>query len=308
MVKVAREINSNRWFHDLIIGVIILAGVIAGLDTYESISQEYGTVLTTIDILIVIVFVIELVIKFMGEADHPLHFFQDGWNIFDFIIVALSVFGYVFPVDTSFLPVLRLARVFRLFMLAEAIPQLRFLVETLLHSLKSIGYVSIFLALLFYVFGVMSVIFFGANDPIHFSSLHLALLTLFRVSTLEDWTDVMYINMYGCDNYGYGGSEALCTDPSAAPIGAAIFFSLFVILATMIVLNLFVGVILDSMDRVKEDREIKELAAKRIADEITIEDEMHMIHTDLDDIANLLKIIKQRMPHERPHDKKKARQ
>jgi voltage-gated sodium channel len=78
------------------------------------------------------------------------------------------------------------------------------------------------------------------------------MLSLFRVVTLEDWTDIMYINMYGCDNYGYDNIKNLCNKPDASPLGAAMFFVSFVLLGTMIILNLFVGVIMTGMDEAKE--------------------------------------------------------
>lgn len=89
---------------------------------------------------------------------------------------------------------------------------------------------------------------FRDNDPRHFSSLHVAMLTLFRCATMDDWSDLMYINMYGCDRYGYDGSFSdECTQPTAHPKLALAYFCTFVILAALCILNLFVGVILGSM-------------------------------------------------------------
>jgi voltage-gated sodium channel len=78
------------------------------------------------------------------------------------------------------------------------------------------------------------------------------MLSLFRVVTLEDWTDIMYINMYGCDQYGYSDTSELCITPSASPLGAALFFVSFVLLGTMIILNLFIGVIMTGMEEAKQ--------------------------------------------------------
>ena len=113
------------------------------------------------------------------------------------------------------------------------------------------GYVSILLLLLFYIYAVAGVFFFGENDPIHFSDLQTSMLSLFRVVTLEDWTDIMYINMFGCENYGYGGNEAICVNSTANAAGSVFFFVSFVLIGTMIFLNLFIGVIMTGMDEAK---------------------------------------------------------
>ena len=118
------------------------------------------------------------------------------------------------------------------------------------------GYVSLLLLLLFYLFAVTGVFLFGENDPVHFRNLQLAMLTLFRVVTLEDWTDVMYIQMYGCEGYGYGGMEHLCTTSTAHPVFGAAFFVTFVLIGTMIVLNLFVGVIMTGMEEAQREQEL----------------------------------------------------
>jgi len=146
---------------------------------------------------------------------------------------------------------LRLLRLLRVLKLVKALPKLQMLVNALLRSIPSMGYVSLLLLLLFYIYAVAAVTFFGENDPVHFKDLQTAMLSLFRVVTLEDWTDIMYINMYGCANYGYDGIIEKCTNSNAYPIGAALFFVSFVLLGTMIVLNLFIGVIMTGMDEAK---------------------------------------------------------
>lgn len=128
------------------------------------------------------------------------------------------------------------------------------LVNTLLKSIPSIGYIGILLSVIFYIYATMGVFLFRYNDPVHFGNLQLSLLSLFRIVTLEDWTDIMYINMYGCDHaiWGYG-AQAGCTNPTAFGFGAVLYFVSFVLMGTMIVLNLFIGVIMNSMDEAKRD-------------------------------------------------------
>jgi len=88
---------------------------------------------------------------------------------------------------------------------------------------------------------------FKKNDPWHFGTLAKAMLTLFRCSTLEDWTDVMYINMYGCENYGYADTQDLCTDSQPNFWLSLIYFVVFTILGSLVLLTLFIGVVCTSM-------------------------------------------------------------
>ena len=106
----------------------------------------------------------------------------------------------------------------------------------------------------------MAVFLFAENDPIHFRNLQTSILSLFRVVTLEDWTDVMYINMYGSENYGYSSNDLAKWTPisSSSPLGGAIFFVSFVLIGTMIVLNLVIGVIMNSMDESNAEMKIKQ--------------------------------------------------
>merc|ERR550514_1003277 len=97
--------------------------------------------------------------------------------------------------------------------------------------------------------------------------LHEAMMTLFRIATLEDWTDIMYIAYEGCDNYGYGGMEDKCVEPTAAPVVAVIYCLSFVVLSSMMILNLFIGVITSSMAEAKTEL----LAAKEENAKVTNE-------------------------------------
>jgi voltage-gated sodium channel len=159
-------------------------------------------------------------------------------------------------------------------------------------------YVSVLLFLLFYLYAVAAVFMFGENDPIHFGNLQISLLSLFRAVTLEDWTDLMYIQMYGCANYGYGGSEAMCTASTASPVVGALFFVSFVLIGTMIVLNLFIGVIMNGMDEAAEEfenmEEVERLAA--LGEEApTPEHELFELTQELEDLQRKLSHVQKRM-------------
>jgi hypothetical protein len=156
----------------------------------------------------------------------------------------------------------------RLLKVLHFITQLQVILKGLVNGMESITYILMLLILIFYLFAICSVIAFSENDPVHFGSLHIAMVTLFRMSTMEDWTDVMYINMFGCMKYGYVGSsycydERYCPEPQAQmcesdveknPIAytghgmaVAIFFVIFIVVSGLVVMSLFIGVITTSM-------------------------------------------------------------
>jgi voltage-gated sodium channel len=268
-------IANSTWFQRFILCTILLAGLLVGLETYPQLSHH--PLLHVFDRIVLAIFILEVVVKMGAEGRQPWRYFRDPWNIFDFAIVASSLL----PFDAQFITAFRLLRLLRVLKLVRSLPQLQLLVGALLKSIPSMFYISILLFLLFYLYGVTGTFLFSANDPIHFRSLQIALLTLFRVVTLEDWTDVMYIQMQGCDQYGYGGNEHLCTEPSAMPIVGAFYFVSFVLAGTMIVMNLFIGVVLKGMDEAQEEAREARMAARRLSESRTMA-------LELDDMQKLL--------------------
>ena len=164
--------------------------------------------------------------------------------------------------------VLRLLRLLRVLKMVKRFPQLQVIVNALIMGLGSIAYIALILFFFFYLFAIIGVNEFGDNDPWHFGSLHIAMLTLYRCSTLEDWTDVMYINMYGCDRWSHytGGFEHLCVAPVAKGYTAALFFICFVILGALVLLTLFVGVVTTGMDEAQEAQNYENEMNKKIAE------------------------------------------
>ncbi len=259
MSNALKNIAEAKWFQNFIILAILAAGVLVGIQTYETTSSTVRAIAPTIhlfDQVILWIFVIEIAIKMGAEGARPWRYFLDPWNIFDFAIVAVCFL----PFNAEYAAVLRLLRLLRVLKLVRALPRLQILVGALLKSIPSMGYVSILLLLLFYVYACAAVFIFGGNDPVHFQHLPLAMLSLFRVVTGEDWTDVMYIAMYGCDNYGYEGMAELCTQPHAMPVFGSLFFCSFMMFGAMIILNLFIGVIMNGMN--EADAEVAKEAAE----------------------------------------------
>ena len=225
MTGFARSITNHRLFKRAIIAVILLAGILAGLETDAGIVAAHGPLLRTLDGVVLGIFILEVVLKMAAHGRQPLNYFRDGWNIFDFMIVALCCL----PVDSRFAVVLRLARVLRLMRLVSALPKLQLLVGALFKSLSSMGYVSVLLGVILYIYAIVGVHLFGQHAPNHFGDLGLAFLTLFQMVTLDDWRNIL--------NLAQGGH----------PVGAVVYFISFIMLGTMIMLNLFIGIIMNSM-------------------------------------------------------------
>ncbi|WP_109851931.1 ion transporter [Aquimarina sp. AU58] len=249
MVNLCKSISKSKWFQNLVTIAILVAGVLVGIATYPKFSSKHEQVLELLNQIILGVFIIEIVVKVIAEGRKPWLYFTDGWNVFDFIIVAAAFL----PFGGSSIAILRLLRLLRVLKLIKALPKLQMLVGALLKSIPSMGYVSILLLLLFYIYAVAGVFFFSENDPIHFQDLQRSMLSLFRIVTLEDWTDIMYINMFGCENYGYDGNMNLCINSKSALVLSVTYFVSFVLIGTMIFLNLFIGVIMNGMDEAKND-------------------------------------------------------
>jgi len=263
-----------------VIGAIILGAVVIGIETYPHSSEGFGYVLKTIDRFILFIFAVEALFKIMSHGMRPYRYFFDGWNVFDFSILVLCLI----PSGGNYFAVARLARIFRVFRLITAMPRLQMLVGALFKSIPSMGYIGLLLGLVFYIFAVLGVFMFGANDPFHFGNLQSALLTLFSVVTLEGWKDVMEIQMHGCSTTSTEMVKVLCTQSTPAGWLAPAFFILFIVSGTMIVLNLFIGVVVNSMSEAQKEM-------KGSASGLGVLNEIHQISEKIDDLkAHLEKV------------------
>jgi voltage-gated sodium channel len=259
--------------------VILVAGALAGIETYPHLVERWGGVLSILNLLVLAVFVAEIVVKMGSEGSRPWRYFRDPWNVFDFLIVAVCVL----PIEAEGVAVLRLTRLLRVLKLVRALPRLQLLVSALLKSIPSMGYVTLLLALLFYLYAVAATHLFGGNDPVYFGDLQVSTLSLFRVVTLEGWTELLYIQMYGCDAYGYDGWPGLCTAPQANPLTAVAFFVSFILVGTMVIMNLFVGVIMKGMEEAHQEQE-KELLLAEQTEGATLEGELDALRARLTEL------------------------
>lgn len=235
---IASTISLSGFFRYFILGVIIFSGIIVGIETYPKIHKNHLALFHIIDRIIIYIFVAEIIVKLLAEGKKPWKYFTDPWNIFDFIIVAVC---FIPSIDTHFVMVLRLARILRVFKIVHMLPKLQLLVNALLKSVPSMGYVVVLLGLIFYIYAVLGNFMFAESDPVHFGDLHMSMITLFKVLTLEGWTDIMNIQLYGTSDPAgeYAGKPV--------SYASVIYFMSFILIGAMIIMNLFIGVIMNSM-------------------------------------------------------------
>ena len=221
------RIKNNRFFQAIVIIAIILSAFLVGVSTYE-IPAPTVAFIYVLDTLITIFFVIEICIRFFAE-DKKLHFFKNGWNIFDSLIVIISII----PIGpNSSILVLRLLRIFRVLRLISAIPELKELIEALLKSIKRVFYVSLLLFIIIYVYASFGSILFGQSDPQRWGDLGISMITLVQVLTLSSWENVMLPMQ---EIYWW----------------AWLYFYSFVAIGSITILNLIIAVLVDVITKQK---------------------------------------------------------
>lgn len=222
---VMKRVERSAWFQGFIISIIVVAALTVGAKTY---SLPYGidTAINYLDNFITVFFLVELSLRFIA-CDDKRRFFRDPWNVFDTVIVL----GSLVPIsDTEMILVARLLRVFRVLRLVSIIPDLRYLINALLKAIPKMGYIALLMFIIFYIFAAVGSIFFHHVNETLWGDIAISMLTLFRVATFEDWTDVMYETM---EVYPFSW----------------IFYIIFIFLTAFVFLNMMVGVVLDVMTR-----------------------------------------------------------
>lgn len=293
MSEKVKRLTESDAFNRFILLLIVTSAILVGIETY-TVGTPTGVLTDRIQDAILWVFVGEIVLRIIACNGRPWNYFRDGWNLFDFAIVVISL---VSP-QTEFAAVFRLARVLRTLRLVTFLPRLQVLVSALIRAIPSLGYIGILLGLHFYVYAVAGTFLFRANDPIRFGSLHVSTLTLFEVLTLEGWNDVLNTQFNGSDaEYSATWMEMTAGDrvSKAQPLVAAIYFVSFIMLGTMIMLNLFTGIIINSIEeaqaaQAEEAREehLKETGA------VTLHDELAQLSKQLHELSVRIKGIELR--------------
>jgi voltage-gated sodium channel len=216
----------------VIVTLIVVNAIALGLETSPWIVRRAGGLLAALEVLVLTVFVIEIGVKLAAFGPR---FFKSGWNVMDFGIVALSLVPGTGP-----LQILRTLRILRVLRLMSTVRRLRQLTESLISAIPSIGWVLFMLGLVFYVFAVIGTELFAARFPDWFGSLGASLYTLFQIMTLESWS--MGIARPVMD---------------AFPL-AWLYFLPFILISAFTILNLFIGIIVSSMQATQwEEEDVK---------------------------------------------------
>ena len=281
-----KRIAESRDFERFILGVILFAGILVGLETSGGLMERFGSLIHTLDKLVLLIFIAEIIIKMGAHGWNPMKYFKSPWNIFDFTIVAICLL----PIGGQFAAVLRLARILRALRLISVLPGLQLLVGALIKCIPSMAYVTVLLLLMFYIYGVMGVFLFAEKDPVHFGNLGDSMLSLFRTVTMEDWTDLMYTQMYGA-TYDHEHPVRL-----EGALTAVIYFISFILLGTMIMLNLFIGVIMKGMEETTLETELAaRVRHEKEEGESRISDDVKALERQIDDLKHSLKLLAHRI-------------
>lgn len=204
-----------------IIAVISLNAITLGLETSTFMQRHAGTLLLRVEQLVLTIFVLEILLKLYAFR---LRFFASGWNVFDFVIVAIALVPASGP-----LAILRAFRILRILRLVTKVARLRHLVESLLRALPSIGWIVVLMLMVFYIYAVMGTKMFAASFPEYFGNLGASLYSLFQIMTLEGWSQS--ISRPVMDTYPF----------------AWLYFLSFILISVFTVLNLFIGIIVNTM-------------------------------------------------------------
>lgn len=217
---------DGQLFNNVIIGIIVLNSIVIGLQTSDRVVHSVGPFLDTLDTVFLTIFVVELMMRIIS---YGASFVKRPWSVFDFIVVGVALT----PGAEAF-SVVRALRILRALRLISQVPTMRVVVEALLRSLPGLGSTAILLLLIFYVGGVMTTVLFKATFPEFFGDLGASIYSLFQIMTLESWS--MGIVRPVMDVYPYSW----------------LFFVPFVIITSILVLNLVVAIVVDSMQSAKE--------------------------------------------------------
>lgn len=259
LLKQHVEARSTGQF---IIGLILLNALILGLETSVTVMERAGAWVFWADKIILTIFTIEVLIKLFV---YGLSFWRNPWNVFDFIVVGIALIPGSGPFSVL--------RVLRLLRLVSMVPKLRFIVEALLRAIPGIGSIIGLLALVFYVFAIIATGLFRETFPEWFGSLGSSMYTLFQIMTLESWS--MGISRPVMEEYPWAWA----------------FFVPFILVATFTVLNLFIAIIVDAMQRMHNMHSVDE---EKIITEV-VHEENASLHAEIATLTEQTKALHERL-------------
>lgn len=227
-------LRNNKLFETFVIVVIVVSALVIGASTYDF-PPGMLQFFTLMDWAVTLFFLAEIIVRMLADGSLR-RFFGQGWNVFDFVIVVASLI----PVEESQMALLgRLLRIFRVLRLVSIIPELRVLLNAFLSAIPRMGYVSLLMFIIFYIYAAMGSIFFAQINPELWGNISIAMLTLFRVATFEDWTDVMYETM------------------SEYPL-SWLYYLTFIFIVAFVFLNMMIGIVVETLQSEHERMDLAE--------------------------------------------------
>lgn len=261
-----QRIESSKVFQIVVISIIILSALAIGAKTYD-LPPLVEKSLVALDKGVTLFFLAEILLRFAVCPDKK-RFFLNGWNVFDTIVVM----GSLIPLDDSEAVLLgRLLRVFRVLRLVSVVPELRFLIDSLLKAIPRMGYIALLMFIIFYIYGTTGSMFFAGIDETLWGDVAISMLTLFRVATFEDWTDIMYATM------------------EVYPL-SWIYYLTFIFLTAFVFLNMMIGSILEVMGEEKNALQTKQAHDEREH----MAQQLSTVQQQLDELTALVKDQAQR--------------
>lgn len=258
-----KKIDSSKLFQGVVIAVIVLSALLIGVKTHD-LSKNAVALLAILDLGVTVFFVIEITIRYLAYPNKK-QFFRSGWNIFDTVIVI----GSLIPAGGSGVLLARLLRVFRVLRLVSMVPELRLLINALLKAIPRMGYIALLMFVIFYIYAAVGSMFFNEINNVLWGDVSISMLTLFRIATFEDWTDVMYETM------------------SVHPL-SWIYYLSFIFLTAFVFLNMMVGTVLEVMSQEHENYRAEQHGETGEGGEPASRAQIEKLEQDLAEIKQLL--------------------
>jgi voltage-gated sodium channel len=276
VVRACRRIASSARFDALMLGVITLNAVVLGAETYDGVEDRYGDVLHALNDVFLGAFVIELAIRIIACWPRPVDFFKSGWNVFDFVVVTASFLPGLRE-NATLLRLLRLARIVRA---VRFLPDLRVIFAAVIRSVPGVSSLALMTLLLVYLYGMVGWLIFHDSDPESFGNVGEAMVTMFVLLTLEN-----------LPTYIERGQEL--------SNWTLLFYLSYVLVASFLIFNLFIGIVINSMEEARAEEHRRERVAERAAAAISddpednlvvgVEDRIDELRTALDALEDELR-------------------
>jgi voltage-gated sodium channel len=262
----ARVVDSPA-FTATVVVVILANALILGLQTYQGLEREYGDVLRLLNNLCLGFFGVELLLR-IASYRRPWRFFLEGWNVFDFIVIGIAFLPGLSNSSTIF----RLARLARIVRVVHLLPDVRILITGVIRSLPPLGSMAILTTLILFVYGMVGWQLFGDELPDHWGNIGEAMLTLFVMLTLENFPIYM--------------EQGMAIHP-----WSWVFFVSFILIAAFVVINVFIGIVLNSME---EARELERRPPIRPDEVAPVAERIDILRSALDELERELHVRDQR--------------